>query len=718
MRIKSRARTLASLAPLLLASPIAAIATPALEPLVVTGTRRPERIDAVPASITIISAEELQSEASLSNNSLGDALGKMVPGLGIGAQSQSVFGQTVRGRRVLVLIDGIPQHTIRNVARDLQTISPQLVDRVEVIRGTTPLYGEGAAGGIINVITRRPTGEQLQLRTDLSVAAAPRNTTDSLGGSFAQSVAGKRGRLDYTVLGALDRNAGLFDAAGERIPPDPHGQGGLADLWGWNGLARVGLAFTANERLEVSATYFQNLQNTEHTTDPAVNTAPAGSEKARVRQGLELEDPVGSRNALFSLGYQHRRLLGGQLSAQLYFRDYHTRFFPFDGRLTGGRGGYVMQSRLESRRLGSRLQLDLPLPARLSALLGIDGSGERTAQPVAILDPEAYDASGGLVFREVERRRTWVPEMTVGNLAPFLQLQWDATRWLALRAGARQELIYLDVEDFVTLSGNDVQGGALTFKKRLLHAGVVVGSPLGLSIFTTASQGYSLPDVGLILRNAPTGSTLESLNTAPQKVNAYELGLRREGRSASGTIAIFYSHSILGTSSGGFNMPVVRAPERVYGVEGTAEARVLRSWRAGIGVSWLEGELDKQNNGNYTHLNSYRIPPLKVTAQVGRRIIGSWDAQVFAVYSGARDRFSPDPMTMAYAFGERPVKPIFLLELMAAGRAGPGRLRLGVSNLLNTQYAPVTSQLLWSGNNSTHAAGTGLTATLGYSLSY
>jgi iron complex outermembrane receptor protein len=85
----------------------------------------------------------LPSEASLSSNNLGDALGKMVPSLGLGVQSQSVFGQTVRGRRVLVLIDGIPQQTIRNVARDLQTISPQLVERVEVIRATTPLHGEG-----------------------------------------------------------------------------------------------------------------------------------------------------------------------------------------------------------------------------------------------------------------------------------------------------------------------------------------------------------------------------------------------------------------------------------------------------------------------------------------------------------------------------------------------------------------------------------------------
>lgn len=65
-------------------------------------------------------------------------------------------GQTLRGRQVLVLIDGIPQSTpLRNGARDLRVIDPSVIERIEVIKGASSIYGNGADGGIINYITRK-----------------------------------------------------------------------------------------------------------------------------------------------------------------------------------------------------------------------------------------------------------------------------------------------------------------------------------------------------------------------------------------------------------------------------------------------------------------------------------------------------------------------------------------------------------------------------------
>lgn len=683
-----------------------------LPQLTVIGRRLPERIDAVPASITVLSGEVVQTAAALANNNLADALGKLVPGLALGSASQSTFGQTMRGRKVLVLVDGIPQHTIRNVARDLHTISPLAVERIEVIRGTSALYGEGAAGGIINIITRRARRPGLALGTEANLSAAPRNPGDSFGGSFAQSVSDRGARFDYTLVASLERAGALFDASGDRIPPDPHGQGGLADVWSGNGLGRIGADLGNEQRIELAGNYFDSVQATEYTSDPAVNAAPPGSERARAKPGLDLEDPQRTRNGLLSLRYRHGAVLRGDLTAQLYFRDYSTRFFPFDGRMAAAYGRQIVQSRLRSRRLGARVQANSALPFRISALYGVDASGERTRQSVAVIDPEIHDASGGLTFRKLGWL-TWVPEMEVANLAPFLQVEWDATAALALRAGLRQELLRLAVDDFTTLAGNPIGGGDLSFNRTLGNASVIVKLPAGFSTFASVMQGHALPDIGLLLRNAPVGSTLASLNTAPQRVNAYEVGVRRRGPRVDASAAAFLSTSELGTSSGGFNMPVVRAPERVRGIEATLEARITDALRAGASTSWLSGELDRAADGNYTPLNSYRIPPLKLTGFVGVAVAESWDVQLFGLYSGKRARFGASNQ-----FGERAVDDFFLLELVAAGQVGPGRLRFGITNLLNRQYAPVTSQLLWSGNNSTNAAGTGLVTTLGYSLSY
>ncbi|MFX7540979.1 TonB-dependent receptor plug domain-containing protein, partial [Acinetobacter baumannii] len=67
----------------------------------------------------------------------------------------SINGQTLRGRNLAVLIDGIPQSTTINVRRDLFNIDASAIERIEVLRGPTAIYGDGATGGVIN-ITRAP----------------------------------------------------------------------------------------------------------------------------------------------------------------------------------------------------------------------------------------------------------------------------------------------------------------------------------------------------------------------------------------------------------------------------------------------------------------------------------------------------------------------------------------------------------------------------------
>ncbi|HEY9847475.1 MAG TPA: TonB-dependent receptor plug domain-containing protein [Candidatus Caenarcaniphilales bacterium] len=107
----------------------------------------------MPRSVTVVPQQQIQQQAA-GLRDLSDILGKSVPGLAPTNQSLSEFGQTLRGRNPLVLIDGVPQSTNRNAGRNLRAIDPGLIERVEVLRGPTAIYGDGATGGIINMITR------------------------------------------------------------------------------------------------------------------------------------------------------------------------------------------------------------------------------------------------------------------------------------------------------------------------------------------------------------------------------------------------------------------------------------------------------------------------------------------------------------------------------------------------------------------------------------
>lgn len=84
--------------------------------LVITATRTAENPEQVPRSVTVVTRDQIEEQTSLSRN-LGDILGQLVPGLAPPTQSLSEFGQSLRGRNPLVLIDGVPQSSNRNAFR-------------------------------------------------------------------------------------------------------------------------------------------------------------------------------------------------------------------------------------------------------------------------------------------------------------------------------------------------------------------------------------------------------------------------------------------------------------------------------------------------------------------------------------------------------------------------------------------------------------------------
>lgn len=681
------------------------------EDIIVTATRRPESIATVPGSVTVVSGEVLRDEFASSGNNLGDALGKVVPGLALGNHSTSTYGQTMRGRNVLVMIDGVPQSASRNVTHDLHAISPDVVERVEVIRGTTAIYGEGASGGIINIITRRPGSGGWRFTTTAEASTAAVQPAGGLGGRLSQTVEGASGPLGFTVVGSLERAGGHFDAEGDRIPPNPYGQGGLADTLQGDLFLNLSYRISDEQRLRLTGNHFQGQQQTQFTTDPAVNAEAPLTVKARALAGLELGQPEGTRNTSVTAIYDHDRVFGSTVRLQSFYRTLWTNFFPFDGRAFANYNA-ITQSRLETQKLGARLEIGTPLPAQLSVLWGLDATGERTAQPVTLIDPEAYESSGHLQFVPIGDR-DWVPPMEIGTLGAFGQLEWAPAQWITLRAGARHERIGLSVDDYVTLADNPIAGADLGFASTTFNAGVIVAPVRELQAYANFSQGYALPDVGLLLRNAPAGATVETLNTAPQQVDLVEIGTRVDYEVAAGSLALFYNQSELGTSSGGISQPVVRAPERVYGLEATVAARPVPGLSVDASFTWLEGQLDRAGDGQWTFLNGYRIPPPQWTLAARHQTLPTWRNEVTVTLSGSRRRFPGST-----AFGERSVEPYATVDLLSSLEWGPGTATLAVTNLLNQQYYPRVSQMLYSGRNDSYSASRGAVVTVGYAVRY
>jgi iron complex outermembrane receptor protein len=250
----------------------AASTATALDQVVVTATRTPRPIAAIPGSVMVIGQEQIREQLWLSSDP-ADLLAKYVPGFNVSNQSISGASETMRGRSVLVLVDGVPRNTpLRDVSRIISLIDLNSIERIEIVNGPSSIYGAGATGGIVNFITKKGGEEPLQVTTSVNVTAFTADVEDSLAPEVAGSASGNVGLFDYYVgsRGRWSENA--YDGSGKLLPSDPFlGQGGLDNADEANVDAKIGRSF-GDQRIELSGewTYFDQKPKyfTDYTSDP------------------------------------------------------------------------------------------------------------------------------------------------------------------------------------------------------------------------------------------------------------------------------------------------------------------------------------------------------------------------------------------------------------------------------------------------------------------
>lgn len=671
--------------------------------VVVTATRTPQSITAVPGSVSVITRQEIETQTALTaSRDLGEILPKLVPGLAVGSQSMDSYSQTLRGRTALIMIDGVPQSVNPTNFRDFMRIDPSAIERIEVIRGATAIYGEGATGGIINIITRKAAGGGTQYTTGIGANVSTTHAGDSLGGNIAQSISGKNDGFDYAVNASLSKTGGLFDAKGDRTMPGADDIGSFADSNTFNLLGKAGWEI-GTQRLAISANHYRFGQKSNHTPDPA-----SGPDKASYLPGLQLADQPYLHNTSLNLDYTHPEVAGSRLHGKLFLTQQDSLKPPFDGRPSTG----LRAEELSSAKLGGRLQADTPLSvqARTKVLWGLDYTREKHERSNNYFDGAAYDSSGGVIFNPTTSRTVMGP-IDQKNLGLFAQLEWNpAERWI-VRGGARHERIDAHVDSFTNRRGNAITGGNLSYDATVFNAGAVFLATDAMELFASYSQGFSAPNLNATLSNAAAGTSVAALNPKAQEVDNIELGSRGEWARVRSSLSAFYSTSALGTRIDPPTGAMVRLPQRIYGVEATVNAQPLPRLATGGTLSWQEGRDDGNKDGRYNTMSGYSIAPLKLTAYLDHETLPDWHNRVQLLYSGDRHK-AYDAGVDAY-----PVESFTVVDLLSSFKAGSGTVRIGVENLLNEEYKTPYFQV-WDGGNNGRAAARGRVLSVGYSLSY
>jgi len=143
-----------------LVGPAAAQETKTLEPVVVTGTRIETPAEQMGASVTIVDGEVFDTRHY---PTVDEAL-RNVPGVEI--RRSGSFGKTtsvsIRGanpNQVQILVDGVRFKSPTLGQGELADVAPDMIERIEVIRGPqSTIYGSDAIGGVVHIITKRGSG--------------------------------------------------------------------------------------------------------------------------------------------------------------------------------------------------------------------------------------------------------------------------------------------------------------------------------------------------------------------------------------------------------------------------------------------------------------------------------------------------------------------------------------------------------------------------------
>ncbi|UIR57442.1 TonB-dependent receptor [Sphingobacterium sp. SRCM116780] len=650
--------------------------TRVLDEIVVTAGRKPESISTVPSSISILNSKEIEAQSQISTN-LSTILGNTIPGLGTSTNKATNSGQTLRGRAVLVLIDGIPQSTpLMNGQRDLRTIDPSVIERIEVIKGATSIYGNGSAGGIINYITRTPsvTSSVLQGLTTLRTTFNPVHPDGTMGYRASQTFFGRKEKWNYTLSGSADYTGLQRDADGV-----PLGQtDGLSNTYQYNAFFKLGYTIDSSSSLTAVYNFYRSNQHNRYISQTGVY----GKNPTIGIRGEEPGKPAGTpynHNAM--LTYIKSNLIGQtSLTASAYYNTFRSmNRYVQNASAWYGPG----QTQINSEKKGLRINLNTPFtffhsPADIT--YGLDLLNDVTDQ-------------------NLTDGRVYIPYMDMLNFAPYAQIKIDFFENLIFKGGVRYENATVKIKDFNTIAtgpNNEgsiaVKGGKIPYKGATFNAGLRYNKYAVFNPFISFSQGFAINELGRIVRRA-TNNDLDSILTDPIVTNNYEIGFSSNYSIFQLSASYYYSTSKMGVELvdvGGY-LTAQRLPEDVYGYEIALNANLNRQFTVGGTLAYVEGK-SKKEDGTKTYLNGSRIAPLKATAYLYFTPIKPLSFQFFWVHTGSRDRFLPNDKGV-YKNSEGTIKSIDLFNMNGNYQVNQQwSLGLGIENLFNKNYFPVVSQ--------------------------
>ncbi|GAA5232009.1 TonB-dependent receptor [Verticiella sediminum] len=724
-----------------------------LQAISVVASRTPRAIDELPNTVWIIEREQIEEQAR-AGVPLKELLGQLVPGLDLGGQMRTNFGQNLRGRAAQVMIDGISLNGSRTLSRQFDSISPFNIERIEVLSGATAVYGGNATGGIINIVTRRSDPADSPFTSEAGLRSGLRGSGD-LDWHVAQSVQGGNERLHGRLAVSYERNGAAYDGSGARVLPDIT----QTDLQNNQAVDVLGTADADLGRAGSLKLLAQLYDSGYHPGDalwlqPGPGDDVLNPSRVEVRGGFFSDVEPRTKRHLLAGDYSLPGVPGGQT---LYLKTYHRKeslqFYPFPGAdanpLGGGRVPYWSTSTQETTTYGFKALLDKSWD-RAHLSYGVDYDHERFTARQSMFDMPTALQSGGLNFAKTDELGRY-PSFSTNIWAGYVQGDWTPVDTFTLSAGVRHQRVDIAVDDFAQVAqqrlvsagygryAEAIPGGKNDYAVTLYNAGVVYRPWTGHQLWANYAEGFELADPAKYYGTGASYSligerdgywrlnrylSVGDTNMAAIKTRSTELGWRYAGGPLQLQAALFHLQSDDAIAVDRSTLTIALSDNKVrnYGLEAQLNYRVGDGWALGGNLLLIRSE--EERNGDWVRRGIYYASPSKATVYVGRQW-GRWSARAQLAHSF---RLKSDVPSFGTGDGET-LPSLTLVDVLGSytfdhGRGRKGTLTAGIQNLFDKTYTTRWAEqasLAYAGSIDPSVLdfkGRGRTVALTYTLAY
>ena len=687
------------------------IASKGIEDVVIVASRKPTKISEVPGTVWVVQKEKIQEQAK-SGVPIKEMLSILIPSMDIGPQGRTNYGQNMRGRSALVMIDGVSLNSIRAISRQLDAIDPFNIERIEVLSGASSIYGGNATGGIINIITKTPSKKGISGETELGVRTGFMGKDDH-DFRAAQSIAAKGDKFFGRLGVAYQQNGGVYGADQRQLFTDIT-QTDLQYNQSIDILATGGYQFNNKHKITASLQYYNSKFNGDRSLFLGENLSAFTTKNAsllEMRDGFSSDKNVGTERYMATVAYNANGILGGQdLYVQLATRGEKLGFYPFPGNVTlqSGRIPYMSSSQQDTYYSGIKALLSKSWRG-LNVTYGADFDFEKFEGTQSVYDIAKTMSSGGLV-NETKYSLGRYPTNHSQSYAGYVQAKYNILPKLQLNAGIRYQHINVKMDDFVGSeqqtqvamgygsSASAIPGGESSYNVTLANAGLLYKFNEQHQVWGTFSQGASLADpakfygIGQYKLVGTNWDVVSSINVKEQplqaiKTNQFEVGYRVNRGGLRAQVAGFLSTSdkTVAVDKKTFQILVNDLKLRNMGIE--AEVSYSLSNGVYFGASGLLIKSEVDNKGEWQKQEIYNASPSKLVTYIGYNI-KNWSFR-FQSLQNFKQKDELNNVVEGYNTS----------DVMMGYRFSWGKFNLGIQNLFNTDYQTIwskRSQVLYS----------------------